>query len=609
MLTELRERRLVQITLSYAGAGWILLEAVNQTVERGILPELVYRVVLIWFLLGLPAALLVGWHHGEKGKQKAPLSEWFVLAFLALVALGFSGSTVSSHFTAARLSATAENTPDLRRVAVTYFVDESGGEQQFLADGLTEDLIAELSQVSILNVVSSNGTLQYRDSNLSPDSVGRLLEAGTVVEGRLNVRRDNIRVSITLVDALSGATIQRASFDRPVADALGLREHVVAETSRLLRTWIGNEVRVRQSAQATTSGRGWLLLQRAEKLRKDGEALLRQQDESGALAALVQADQLLAEAQQLDDNWADPPTLRAIITYRLARLDAGDAERAVRHIAAGLTHAEEALRRDRTHARALEMRGSLAYLKWLLRVEQDPLAQESLLESARGDLELAVRYDRTLATAHATLSHLYGVVESLPESILAATRALEADAFLESASSILWRLYNGAEALQQFSDARRWCQQGATRFPDDYRFTNCSMRLLYLPGATPDVPHAWQMLARLDSLVPPPLLPFEHARGELIMAAILSRAGLPDSARAVLQRAALRITPQLDPYQELLPIRAYATLLAGDKDSAVDLLARAAASDPNFMSSRGEASWFWRDLEGHPRYRRLIGLD
>jgi TolB-like protein len=600
---------MVQIAFSYAGASWIVLEVANQMVERSIAPELVYKVALIWVVVGFPAALLIGWNHGEKGKQKAPLSEWIVLAVLAVVAVGFSGSTVSTHVSDGRLAASAENTLDMRRIAVTYFEDTSGGEQQFLADALTEDLIAELSQVPVLRVVSANGTRQFRGVGLSADSVGKLLQAGTVVEGSVEARRENIRVSITLVDAQSGTTIQRATLERPGDDPLALRQHVVEETSRLLRTWIGNEVRVRESALATTSQRAWLVMQRGEKLRKDGEALLRQQDEPAALAAFAQADELLAEAEQLDPAWADPSALRAVITYRLARLEAGDRDRVTVHLRNGIRHAEEALSRDRTHARALEMRGSHRYLQWLLRLDPERVAQDALLNAARGDLEMAVRYDRQLATAHATLSHLYGNAESLPESIMAANRALEADAYLENLDGIIWRIYNAAEGMQQFVEARRWCERGVERFPDNYRFANCSLRVMYFPGSTPDVSEGWQLLARVDSLAPPPLRDFERVQGELIMSAVLGRAGMRDSARAVLGRAVPRVTPELDPRHELLIYRAFAHVLLGEAEQALDLLAQASLAAGGNVSRPGEGSWFFRELESHPRYRRLMGVN
>jgi hypothetical protein len=63
-ITELKERRLVRIAISYGGIGWATLEVVDQLADRGILPEVLYNIVLIWFILGIPAVLLVGWHHG-----------------------------------------------------------------------------------------------------------------------------------------------------------------------------------------------------------------------------------------------------------------------------------------------------------------------------------------------------------------------------------------------------------------------------------------------------------------------------------------------------------------------------------------------------------------
>ncbi len=66
---KLRERRIPQIVGGFAAGGWILLEAAAQLVERSVLPELAYQLVLVFFLAGLPASLLVAWFHGRKGPQ------------------------------------------------------------------------------------------------------------------------------------------------------------------------------------------------------------------------------------------------------------------------------------------------------------------------------------------------------------------------------------------------------------------------------------------------------------------------------------------------------------------------------------------------------------
>ena len=73
---------------------------------------------------------------------------------------------------------------DPRRIAVLYFDDRSpDGNLRYLADGLTEGLIYELGQVRALSVISRYGVAPYRNANVTPDSVARSLDVGTLVEG------------------------------------------------------------------------------------------------------------------------------------------------------------------------------------------------------------------------------------------------------------------------------------------------------------------------------------------------------------------------------------------------------------------------------------------
>ena len=84
-LQELKERRIVQIVVSYAAAGYIALEVLSQLIENGIIPGLIYSVALVWYVGGFVAATVIGWNHGEKGHQQAPKSE---IAFLAVSQTG-----------------------------------------------------------------------------------------------------------------------------------------------------------------------------------------------------------------------------------------------------------------------------------------------------------------------------------------------------------------------------------------------------------------------------------------------------------------------------------------------------------------------------------------
>jgi hypothetical protein len=87
----------------------------------------------------------------------------------------------------------------------------------------------------------------------------------------------------------------------------------------------------------------------------------------------------------------------------------------------------------------------------------------------------------------------------------------------------------------------------------------------------------------------------------------LARAGLPDSARAVLDRARAMITHEIDPDQELLTVEAYQRTLLGEYDLAVDLLKRYAAANPGHFDGTSAAAWWWRDLQNHPGFQELLG--
>ena len=166
------------------------------------------------------------------------------------------------------------------------------------------------------------------------------------------------------------------------------------------------------------------------------------------------------------------------------------------------------------------------------------------------------------------------------------------------------RLFFGSYDLEQFTQATRWCLEGARRFPGDFRFAECQLLLMTPGDARPDVPAAWRLLARVDSLTPAPRKAFEHHRAETFLGVVLARAGLRDSARHVLEQA--RADRGVDPAQEILSIEAFGRTVLGDRDDAIALLKRYVAANPTHAFKRGgDISWWWRDLKSDPRFAQL----
>jgi len=609
VFSDLRERRLVQIMISYLAAGWIATEVVSGPAEHGVIPELAYRLVLVWFLVGIPITLVLGWFHGEKGHQKVSRVEVALLSVLLVCAVGASGLTITRYSGAEDGTSAAESSPghDLHRVAAFYFQDLSPDRSlQYLADGLTEALIDELSDVSGLSVVSRNGVGQFRDSDLSRDSIADLLGAGTLLEGTVESRGEEIQVTVRLFDGASGAPVRDQVLNRPANDPLAIREELPGEVALLMREWLGEEIQLRRFEEGTRHVGAWSLLHRGEKSRKDGEEALARGDVEGLEAAFHEADSLLAGAMEFDPQWVEPVILRAKLAYRLARLSPGEPLEARRWIEVGMEYADQATLMAPREGSAYEVRGRLKTLRWMLGLERDPAEAASLLNSAEEDLVAATGRDGSLADAWLTLARIRAQKPDNIQAKLDARRALEADAFLASAEEVLWILYTTSYDLEQFPDAVQYCEDGHRRFPTTPSFTECHLWLLASRALDPDPDRAWQLVDALVELSNPRDQEFNRLQGQILVGGVLARANLPDSAHSVF--LASRPTPVVDPSQVLLGVEAIFRLQMGEAEEALDLLKVYLTTSPEHRSGyRWTSHWWWRDLHDNPEYMALVG--
>jgi len=531
----------------------------------------------------------------------ARVLRWSGIGVAALAALAVAGWLA---FGRGGGSAFTEGGLDPRDVAVLFFDDLSNdGSLGHVADGLTDGLIDQLGRVQGLTVVSRNGVAPFRNSSVPYDSIGRALQAGSIVLGSVGAAGADLSVSIRLVDGNSGADLgSRASFRMPATDPLAARDSAIGLAAGLLRQRIGQEVRMREGQTGTRSVEAWTLLQRGARVRSEAETAAGSEGDP-ADPRLAAADSLLRLAAQADPAWPAPRIERGWVALDVARRTRGRAAAARYDSAIAL--ADEALARSPGNARALELRGTARFRYYEAKVTDNPAAWDRLRTGAREDLEAAVAAEPDRASAHLTLSVLYYYFDDVGSALLAAQRAYTADAYLERADDVIDRIFFGSLDREDFGTAETWCLRGAARFPADPRFVNCQLFLQVTPGFAADPSAAWRLADRLDSLDAPP---FPRAQARVLIGGILARAGRADSARAVWLRAREEATAQVDPGRILPALEAYTRTLAGDLDEAVDLLKRAVAANPDhdFANTAGRY-WWWRELREHPRWREISG--
>jgi serine/threonine-protein kinase len=497
---------------------------------------------------------------------------------------------------------------DPKHIAVLYF-DQRGGADSlgYLADGLTEALIHELGQVSQLQVISRNGVLPYKKTAVTPDSIGRALRVGTLVEGTVTQADNRLRVNVSLIDASSGAEIGSKQLERPREEIFALQDDLAKEVSIFLRQQLGQEVTLRETRQSTSNPKAWELLQRAEQSSKDVDPLLSSGDSSAAGRRLLEADGLLAQAEAADPSWSVPAVMRGWLDYRQTDLVGFDKNVYGKWFGEGLTHADHALQLKPGDPDALELRGTLRYWRYLINAEPDAGAAAKLLTDAEQDLRGAVNGNPNAAVAWTWLSHLLMNQSQTAEAKLAALKAYETDPYLSTVRVTLWRLVQSSLDLEDVAETTHWCQEGLRRFPQYHRFTECQLWLFALKGVKPDVPKAWELLDQYVKLSPSGSREYAQHYGQMLVSMAIARAGLLDSARRVAEHA--RADPTIDPTRDLAQLEAAARLIMGDKDEALRLLSTYVAANPQVRSGMAkDESWWFRDLKSDPRWRSLLGL-
>ena len=126
--------------------------------------------------------------------------------------------------------------PDKPSIAVLAFNNMSGDpEQEYFSDGISEDIITDLSKLSELHVIARNSTFTYKGKPVDVKQVGRDLGVRYVLEGSVRKAGNRVRVTGQLIDAESGAHIWADRFDRDLTDIFAVQDELTKEIIAALK--------------------------------------------------------------------------------------------------------------------------------------------------------------------------------------------------------------------------------------------------------------------------------------------------------------------------------------------------------------------------------------
>jgi adenylate cyclase len=124
----------------------------------------------------------------------------------------------------------AAKLPDKPSIAVLPFVNMSGDPQQeYFSDGITEDLITDLSKASGLFVIARNSVFTYKGKAMKVQEVSRELGVRLILEGSVRKAGNRVRISAQLIDAVTGGHLWAERYDRELTDIFDLQDEVTRE--------------------------------------------------------------------------------------------------------------------------------------------------------------------------------------------------------------------------------------------------------------------------------------------------------------------------------------------------------------------------------------------
>jgi adenylate cyclase len=210
-------------------------------------PMDLYRIVLPWEKS--VESKQIARAAAVRARRKSSLA-WAAAALFALAVIG--GLVWWRQLKTAAQTPPAKAVSSAKSVAVLPFVNMSPDkENEYLSDGITEDLCTALSQIKGLHVPARTSSFVFKSKTEDIRQIGKQLNVGTVLEGSVSKAGNKLRISAQLVNVADGFHLWAANYDREMTDILEIRSDISRRVVQALKVQLGVEETERLARKPT----------------------------------------------------------------------------------------------------------------------------------------------------------------------------------------------------------------------------------------------------------------------------------------------------------------------------------------------------------------------
>jgi TolB-like protein/Tfp pilus assembly protein PilF len=235
---ELKRRHVYKVAIAYAVVAWLLMQVASQIFPFFEIPNWAVRLVVLLLVIGFPVAMILAWAfeltpEGIKRTEDVDLGptltrktgrklDFFIIAVLLLVIALLLFQRFHPNASPV-VSSSLE-----KSIAVLPFENLSANQENaFFADGVQDEILADLAKVADLKVISRTSVMLYKSGNpRNLREIGQQLGVAHVLEGSVQRTANRVRVMAQLIDARTDAHLWAQTYDRDLADVFAIQSEI-----------------------------------------------------------------------------------------------------------------------------------------------------------------------------------------------------------------------------------------------------------------------------------------------------------------------------------------------------------------------------------------------
>lgn len=266
-LAELKRRNVYKVAVAYIVAGWALSQGVAQVLPVFDVPNWTIRLIVVLIVIGLPVALVLAWvfEITPEGIKRTEMADrmpaaaqrkkhaWIyvvILGAIVSITLFFLGrySAISG---APRHGEAATGIPE-KSIAVLPFDNLSRDpDNAYFAEGVQDEILTRLAKVADLKVISRTSTQHFKSVPENLPQIAKQLGVANILEGSVQKVKDQVRVNVQLINALTDAHLWAEIYDRKLTDLFSVESDIAKTIADTLQAKLTGSEQTAMSKKPT----------------------------------------------------------------------------------------------------------------------------------------------------------------------------------------------------------------------------------------------------------------------------------------------------------------------------------------------------------------------